>query len=298
MHSPAGSASHLLAPDGGGLVGVGTADVGAIGVGPVSAGDGRAAVRPVCDNDRMPPSEPKIIRGHCPNCGSGRKAYVRCEHAIHSTDQDVGTSASDIGMVLECCGCERIYFRRDYWFSEWDTLGSDPISGEPRLERGVETVYWPAPARRQRPNWLDKIEASERDLGMLLDEMYAALDNDLRVLAAIAARTVFDRASQLLEVDPALGFKEKLDRLGADGRISFHEEEILQVLVDAGSAAAHRGWRPSVDELRTMVDVVETFLHRSFVLDGGIEKLKASVPARPKVRQRTWRDSASDRRDM
>ena len=190
-------------------------------------------------------------------------------------------------MILECCGCERIYFRRDYWFSEWDTIGDDPITGEPRLERGIETVYWPSPVRRQRPNWLEKIEESERDLGKLLDEMYAALDNDLRVLAAIAARTVFDRASQLLGVDPAIGFKEKLDSLSADGRISFHEKEILQVLVDAGSAAAHRAWRPRVDELGTMVDVLESFLHRSFILGDGIAKLKASVPARPKTRQRT-----------
>ena len=189
-------------------------------------------------------------------------------------------------MILECCGCERTYFRRDYWFSEWETIGTDPISGEPRLEGGVETAYWPAPVRRQRPNWLDRIEGSERELGMLLGEMYTALDNDLRVLAAIAARTVFDRASQLLGVNPAIGFKEKLNSLGANGRISFHEEEILQVLVDAGSAAAHRGWRPSVDELNTMVDVVESFLHRSFVVGDGIEKLKASVPARPTTRQK------------
>ena len=220
----------------------------------------------------MPPGDPKIIRGHCPNCGSGRKAYVRCEHAVHSTDQDDGISASDVGMVLECCGCERFYFRRDFWLSEW--------------EGSVETLYWPAPVRRQRPAWIEKIEASERDLGMLLVEMYAALDNDLRVLAAIAARTVFDRASQLIGVDPATGFEKKLDTLCADGRISSDEKEILKVLVDAGSAAAHRGWRPTVDEISTMVGVVETFLHRSFVLSDGIEQLRASVPARPKARQK------------
>ena len=52
--------------------------------------------------------------------------------------------------------------------------------------------------------------------------------------------------------------------------------------MDTGSAAAHRGWRPKADELSTMVDVVESFLHRSFVLGDRIEKLKASVPVRPK----------------
>ena len=224
--------------------------------------------RPACDNGKMSPGEPTIIKGHCPSCGGGCKAYVRGEHAIHSTDPDDGISARDVGMVLECCGCERIYFRRDFWLSEWESC--------------VETSYWPAPVRRQRPTWFEKIEASERELGMLLDEMYTALDNDLRVLAAIAARTVFDCASQLLGVDPATDFKENLRSLCAKGRIGSDEKETLKTLVDAGSAAVHRGWRPTVDEISTMVGVVETFIHRSLVLGGGIEKLKASVPARPK----------------
>ena len=142
--------------------------------------------------------------------------------------------------------------------------------------------YWPAPVSRQRPNWLHRIQESERDLGELLEELYAALDNDLRVLAAVAVRTVFDRASELLRVDPAIRFDEKLTSLQTAGKISRDEEEILQVLVDAGSAAAHRGWRPKADELSTMVEVVEFFLHRSFVLGDGIAKLKAAVPARPK----------------
>jgi uncharacterized protein DUF4145 len=155
-------------------------------------------------------------------------------------------------------------------------------NGRAEIRGGVETTYWPAPITRQRPKWLDKIEEADRDLGKLLGEMYTALDNDLRVLSAIAARTVFDRASELLGIDPALSFQEKLDSLGANGKISIDEESTLEVLVDAGSAAAHRGWRPNPEELSTMIDVMESFLHRSFVVGDGIAKLKASVPAKPK----------------
>ena len=230
----------------------------------------------------MTPPEPKIIKGHCPNCRSDRNAYVRCEHVVHSIDEDDGTHTRDTGMILQCCGCEQIYFRRDFWFSEWETLGTHPVTGELRLEGGVETVYWPAPVSRQRPHWLEKFEEADPDLANILKELYAALDNDLRVLAAIAVRTVFDRASELLRVDPRIGFNEKLDRLRAGGKISVDEEKILQVLVVAGSAAVHRGWRPRADALSTMVDAVESFLHRSFVLGDEIKKLKASVPDRPK----------------
>lgn len=228
------------------------------------------------------PIDCRIIKGHCPKCVSDRKAYVRCEHVVHSPDAGDGTAASDTGMILECCGCERVYFRRDVWFSEWETLGEHPITGEPRLEGGVETSYWPAPIARRRPPWLDKIEGADRDLGNLLREMYAALDNDLRVVSAIAARTVFDRASELLGIDPAISFQEKLDGLGANGKISIDEERTLGVLVDAGNAAAHRGWRPKPQELNTMIDVVESFLHRSFIVGDRIEELRAAVPQKPK----------------
>lgn len=162
--------------------------------------------------------EDRIIKGHCPNCGSARKAYVRREHVVHSADEGDGTAASDTGMILECCGCERVYFRRDYWFSERETIGEHPVTGEPTLEGGVETTYWPAPITRQRPKWLDKVEEADRDLGNLLREMYTALDNDLRVVSAIAARTVFDRASELLGIDPAISFQEKLTASALEAR--------------------------------------------------------------------------------
>ncbi len=227
-------------------------------------------------------SQDNIIKGHCPNCGSGRKAYVRSKHVVNFPDDGDGTAASDTGMILECCGCERVYVRQDYWFSEWDNIGQHPVTLKPVWERGVETTYWPAPMARPRPTWLKELEEGDRDLGKLLSEMYTALDNGLQVVSAIAVRTVFDRASELLGIDPALTFKEKLKGLGANGKVSIDEESTLEVLVDAGSAAAHRGWRPGTEELKTMVDVLESFLHRSFVLGQGTARLKAAVPPKPK----------------
>lgn len=227
-------------------------------------------------------AESEILKGHCPNCGGGRKAFIRAKHTVEHADEGDGTSASDTGLILECCGCERVYFRRDYWFSEWDEVVDHPRTGQAMMERGVQTAYWPSQIARQRPKWLDAIRERDKSLGLLLDEMYSALDADLRVLVAIGARTAFDCASELLGVDPAIRFQEKLDRLGADGRISIDEEGTLEVLVNAGSAAAHRAWRPKPEELNTMIDVVESFLHRSFIVGDGIAKLKASVPTRPK----------------
>jgi hypothetical protein len=177
-------------------------------------------------------------------------------------------------------------FPARHWFSEWDEIVDHPVSGQPMIRPGVETIYWPSVIKRARPKWFDALRERDNSLGLLLDEMYSALDADLRVLAAIGARTVFDRASELLGVDEGLSFQEKLDRLAADGKTSLDEAKTLQALVDAGSAAAHRAWRPQPDELNTMIDVVESFLHRSFIVGDGIAKLRASVPEKRRRKKR------------
>jgi Domain of unknown function (DUF4145) len=231
----------------------------------------------------MPETGREIIRADCPSCGGARNAYVRCKHIVSlPDDDDDGTSATDTGMILECCGCGRVFFRRDYWFSEWETLGQHPITGELRREGGTQTTYWPTIVTRDPPKWIDDIEIADRTLGNLLSEMYTALQNDLRVLAAIAARTAFDRSSELLGGDERLPFNQKLDQLVRIGKISKDERETLEVLVDAGSAAAHRAWIPKPKDINTMMDIVEAFLNRSFILGEGIQKLKANLPRRKK----------------
>lgn len=171
-------------------------------------------------------------------------------------------------------------------FSEWDEVVDHPITGEPSMQPGIRHTYWPPPAARKRPAWLDRVQERDTKLTELLHEVYSAFDGDLRVLAAVGVRTAFDRATELLGVDPAISFGEKLRRLVDDGRISRDERKILAILVDAGGAAAHRSWRPRRDQLDTMLDAIESFLHRAFIVNQGIGKLEVSVPTKQKRRAR------------
>jgi hypothetical protein len=97
----------------------------------------------------------------------------------------------------------------------------------------------------------------------------------------MGVRTVFDRASELLGVDPTIPFTKKIDALFQGGKIGAEECETLSILTDAGSAAAHRGWRPSVQEMDVMMSLIEAFLYRTFILGDAAKVLKAKVPAKP-----------------
>lgn len=97
-------------------------------------------------------------------------------------------------------------------------------------------------------------------------------------------RTAFDRATELLGVDPAKTFQQKLEDLFAAGKVGVAEKQTLAVLADAGGAAAHRGWKPQPKQLATMMDIVEAFCHRNFILDSQVVKLKPQIPAKQQRR--------------
>ena len=230
-----------------------------------------------------------IRKAKCSKCGGMRNCEVRGHYDERYSDEHF--QASTEWLILECRGCEHVFVQTvgtnsedyDFYYKE---DGSEAVMP-------VETVrYWPALSKRTKPEWVTDhgIEAvDEKSLGEAMLELYGALDNDLRMLAAIGIRTAYDIASELLGADPALTFAEKLDHLVSSGRIGITDKERLGTMVDAGSASAHRGWRPEADQLNMIMDVLEHFVHETFVaparrkkLDEGAAKLKETVPPRQK----------------
>jgi hypothetical protein len=140
--------------------------------------------------------------------------------------------------------------------------------------------YWPAPTKRDQPSWAYKLETKDQDLGSLFADAYVALNYDLRILAAIGIRTTFDRASQLLGIAPEKTFADKLGELHRQSHVNSDEKDAIEVLIDAGSAAAHRGWKPTPSELNDLMSILEHFLQRSFIIADTARAIKQSVPPR------------------
>jgi hypothetical protein len=224
------------------------------------------------------------VKGHCTNCGPDRNADVLASHEEPWDDEDSGIWGRVTYRMLKCPACDKVYFQRAEIFSENSDHRLNRASGEWETYLPADITQWPAPVQRKRPTWLEDHSIEDGVLLSLLKELYAALDQDLRVIAAIGIRTVFDRVSELLQIDPNLSFAMKLNGMKTGGHIGSGEEEILKALTDAGSAAAHRGWKPKVSELATMMDIIESFIYRSLVLGHAAKALGSSVPSRPSRR--------------
>lgn len=228
------------------------------------------------DSQNKPPAE---IAGHCPECGPRRYANVLFEHVEASRDEYTWDETKY--RVLQCAGCRTTYFQRLSTFSEHYETDEDPNTGEP-LREYIETIkYWPSTSARRRPTWVQPWRF-EPVLYNILSETYDALNNDSRILGGTGIRTVFDRASENLGVDPSLPFSEKLSRLHEAGKIGLEERDHLAVLTDAGSAAAHRAWQPTPDEIDVLMDIMEGFLYRTFIVSAQVLTLKARIPERQK----------------
>ena len=109
-------------------------------------------------------------------------------------------------------------------------------------------------------------------------EVYSAMDYGLYGIALMGVRAVLDVwATSQTSQKP---FPAKLEEIAALGALSVRQIEILKSTFEAGSAAAHRGYRPSLDDVTAAADAVENLLHQDVFMPR-IAKLKANTPPKP-----------------
>jgi hypothetical protein len=115
----------------------------------------------------------------------------------------------------------------------------------------------------------------------LLNEIYAAIHEDLRVLATTGVRTLIDMVISE-QVGDVGDFPVKLSAVEKGGFISPKNREFLKVTIDAGSASAHRGFKPSQKELNLLLDIAENLIASIYILPDEVKALSKKVPKRPK----------------
>lgn len=232
------------------------------------------------------------LRAYCSECKGQRNCQVRGHYAESGGDENYQWHRT--WYLLTCCGCDHVFAQSVSTDSDSYTPYYDR-NGDVAYEYNETVVMWPAKAKRARPEWFEgdtlSTEHNTEQLDAALRELYGALDHDLNVLASIGIRTSFDIAAEILGVDQSKHFQAKIEALVLGGFIKESEKEHINILVDAGSASAHRGWQPRIGDLDALMDTLEDFLYNNFVLPAQakakaarLAKVKAKVPPKPKKR--------------
>lgn len=197
----------------------------------------------------------------CPDCRRRTKGDLLFEETIETKGAGWWY---DHFRTLRCRGCEAVFFQK---FTK--TLGAarnNPYDLDNKYDWYEDYTYFPSPSRRMKPKWYSGIRTVDQALADLYDELYLVLESDALICATIAVRTVVDRSSEILGIDKSKSFKEKLEELHREGFIGETEMNMLSVAVEAGHAAAHRAWKPEIQQLHSLIDVIDGFLRRIFLI--------------------------------
>ncbi|MBX3134300.1 MAG: DUF4145 domain-containing protein [Gemmatimonadaceae bacterium] len=135
--------------------------------------------------------------------------------------------------------------------------------------------FFPPRLFRRLPVWISNLPEAEQEL---LIEVYEALGTDSRRLAAMGCRALIDLFI-VRTVGDAGTFAARLEQLENDGYLSRRSRQSLGTALDAGNAAAHRGYSPNGSELTVILDIVENLLHATVVATQAPE-LSTSIPRR------------------
>lgn len=229
-------------------------------------------------------TEFKIMKAHCPKCDTMTNCDIHAQIIkdwIYDEDGNHACGEDDY-KFLQCRGCEAVFFHHLSTNSE--DIDHRYINENEFISVPHETIVtFPTPVKEDiRPTWFINIYFKDDQLHTIMDQMYTAYTCKSFILASIALRTTFDRVIDILSIDPALTFKEKLDELVKNNMVLEKEKENLAVIVEAGNAAAHRGWSPTEKTFKSLLAVMEDFVRRAIFPDESLSPVRNEIPVKPK----------------
>jgi len=220
----------------------------------------------------------QMVRGMCPSCRGNRRAFILGQGNKQLVNK-YGLVANDvIGRLLECAGCEEIYFQKEVYRRAIDF--ETETEEEAGSFFGPEFQHWPSAGLRPFPTWANQLKQIEPDLYEWLSDTYFSLDNGRYAIAAISIRTTIDLSLIKTGCPEGLRFVEKVSWAVEKQLILPSERNAFSTLIDAGSAATHRGWRADFDQIEKIVTQFEVFLHRMFFIADESKNLASSIPKR------------------
>ena len=225
-------------------------------------------------------TEVKIEKFFCNGCKRKTNHFIRGEHTRRDDDGEFWRIHRLL--IIECRGCENLALVKAELFSEWVESILDPHTDDPdAIENWEEEIYPPVTYRPPPPWFEDLPDGTLRDISA---EIYKSLQTDSHYLATFGSRTLIDRLI-VLTIGEQASFQKGLQALEDAGKLSPHERKILEPVINAGNAAAHRGWAPTKEQIAVILDTVEGLIHRLLVLPKLADELKEAVPGRSAARK-------------
>lgn len=212
----------------------------------------------------------KITQAHCNKCGhSTNHDIIAAEKQEDSEDKEKSINWCDLYEMLKCRGCDSVTMRHTFGYEETDI------------------VYYPPAIPRRTPDWANDILSTlfpalrsiPASVCALMREIYSAVQNDSRRLAAMGIRAALEQV-MIDKVGDQGRFKDNVDALQEKGYLSTRQAFDLNSILDAGHATIHRGWEPTNDDIATLLDITESIIESVYLHENRVRALDKNVPKR------------------
>jgi hypothetical protein len=214
-----------------------------------------------------------IIQSLCNVCGR-ETAHDVVQIEVISAQAYPDFAVETRSVVVRCRGCKDFAIRCEQW--HFDLTPSESSSGATLQE----VSFNPPRLWRRSPDWLSQLERIDADLSDMLIEIFSAANDNQYRLLAMGVRTALDYVMTQIVGDVG-SFEKKLQEMVAKGHLLKKQEEILATVIDAGSAAIHRGFKPNQILLQEMVITMESIIREHYLTGPMLKTLKTLVPPRP-----------------
>jgi hypothetical protein len=212
-------------------------------------------------------TELRTRKAHCNACGGERNHHVLHADKTRWEAEEDGVTGGTNYEMLKCAGCDKVVLREHEWCSEQ----------EPTIR------FYPPSTFRPQPKWLTELWlelAPGRELVHdLLTEVYVALQNAQPMIAAMGIRALLERM-MIEKVKDNGSFARNLLEFQNAGYISPLQREQIETALEVGHAAIHRGYKPTQEDLSTIVDLTEVLIQSIYLHGSKVKELKGRVPPR------------------
>jgi hypothetical protein len=218
----------------------------------------------------------KQIKANCNNCvGMTNHVVLHTNRKVWSNSDDHGeVSGGDEYSLVRCAGCDTVHLKHDNWCSEdWD----------PEEGTLINTVYYPPAISRRRPSWLKDPQGpfyfGGTEIEKLMEEIYSALQNDSRRLAAMGIRALLELV-MIEQVGDSGQIGKNVNLFLEKGFVAKINEEIFRFqLIEAGHAAMHRQYVPEKADIEVLMQITESLIETIYVHPVKAKRLGA-IPLR------------------
>jgi hypothetical protein len=112
----------------------------------------------------------------------------------------------------------------------------------------------------------------------LMTEIYIAVEQRLYTLAAMGIRATLENVMKEKVGDRP--FKVLVNEFQKAGYLSTRQALSLDVIIEAGHAAIHRGWQPNEEDVSTLLNITESMIETVYLHEDRARNLDKRVPRR------------------